>query len=247
MSEQTGPEDLGDYLLGKSPLSRAYATLGKPMPAAALDEAIMKQAGRALLEGQAPNNEAPRWQRWMVPASVAAVVLVSFSLVLRIVVAPFDPEARTPMRTEQDHSKLLERPGPSVSRPRPISIDTQGKPASPRLSTPAATIPAEVKHVEAPASGSLSGPDQRVTPSLQQSADQLRHTLDKLQTIKANIPEQSPGEKVDGVSRDPDRWLEEIEALVVNGELDKARIEFELFRGTHPDYPVDAELLKLSH
>lgn len=69
-----------DYLEGKSGLSRQYAKLGDSEPPPDLDAAILAEAEKAVKVRWLP--AGPR--SWMLPVSVAATVMICFSLVLNV-------------------------------------------------------------------------------------------------------------------------------------------------------------------
>ena len=234
MSDQTGYEDLDGYLVGGSALSKAYATLDKPMPTAALDDAVMDQASKALRDHEALSSGGRR-RHWMVPASVAAVVLLAFPVVMRVIIDPFEQEAETAIPIQEPQNTLLEPAKPGNTRPSPASIDGQGPLVSPLTSAPAAPAADE------PAMDRPSG-SQR--PALiQQPAKRLLETQKQIDNLRGLTPAQSIGEKD---TRDPGRWLEEIEALANDGEITEAQAELERFRHAYPEHSVDSELQQLS-
>jgi hypothetical protein len=75
-----GPDDSGfdRYLEGSSELSRAYRDLGSDEPPASIDEAVLGAARHA----------PGRVRHRLVPLGAAALLLVSFGLVLRVTTAP---------------------------------------------------------------------------------------------------------------------------------------------------------------
>ena len=234
MSDQTGHEDLDGYLLGGSALSKAYATLDKPMPTATLDVAVMDQASKALRDPEALSSGGRR-RHWMVPASVAAVVLLAFPVVMRVIIGPFEQEAETAIPSLEPQNTVLERAKPGNPRPSPASIDGQGPLVSPVTSAPAAPP------VDEPAMDRPSGPQRPAM--IQQPAKHLLETQKQIDNLRGLTPAQSIGEKD---TRDPARWLDEIEALANDGELTEAQAELERFRNAYPEHSVDSELQQLS-
>ena len=210
MSDQTGYEEFDAYLHGTSRLSKVYATLDKPLPPAALDEAVMNQASQAL-----DNSREPR--RWMVPASLAAVLLLSFTVVMRVVLGPLGPEA-DPEDGKPGRDIL---PRPSVENARP-SLPAGAAPATPAADSP------------------VQRPALTVQPRIRV---QQRSPATRFENIEPLMPAQkSAGE----VARDPGTWLEEIEALANDGDLEGAEAELERFRSTYPEHSVGSELQRLS-
>jgi len=75
-----GDKNFEDYLEGKSPVSEKYAKFGDAEPPAELDAAILADAERAAKT----HSHAAAKRSWFVPVSVAATVMICFSLVLNI-------------------------------------------------------------------------------------------------------------------------------------------------------------------
>lgn len=88
----SGPNDkdrsLDEYLRGDSPVSRAYREEAQELPPAHLDARILAEANRA---GTAAKRVAksPFSSYWMVPASLAAVLVLAVSVVALL---QFEPE-----------------------------------------------------------------------------------------------------------------------------------------------------------
>jgi len=129
----SGPNDkdrsLDEYLRGDSPVSRAYREEAQELPPAHLDARILAEASRA---GAAPKRVAksPFSSNWMVPASLAAVLVLAVSVVALLQVEParFDyaPEytaepkpAAEPGRQPADRAVPAERPTAAYSAPLP--------------------------------------------------------------------------------------------------------------------------------
>lgn len=80
--------ELEEYLRGGSALSRAYLEAGREQPATGIDERVIRGARDGLQESR------PRDRRWRIPLSAAALMLLSFGLVLRLTTEPVDPVPR---------------------------------------------------------------------------------------------------------------------------------------------------------
>lgn len=81
MQEQHDDKDLKDYLDGDSQVSRRYAELGNETPPPELDARILAKAGRAVKISRLDSRRAPPFKAF----AWAAIVVLSFSLVLNIV------------------------------------------------------------------------------------------------------------------------------------------------------------------
>ena len=79
----TGPDDkdLEKYLAGGSRVSRDYDALGQEQPPAGLDSRILAEAAAAV-GVKKTRRRPPLW--WLRPAALAATVLVSLSILLRL-------------------------------------------------------------------------------------------------------------------------------------------------------------------
>lgn len=79
----TGPDDkdLEKYLAGGSRVSRDYDALGQEQPPAGLDSRILAEAAAAV-GVKKTRRRPPLW--WLRPAALAATVLVSLSILLRV-------------------------------------------------------------------------------------------------------------------------------------------------------------------
>ena len=77
---------LEQYLRRSSPLSRAYRELGQERPSPALDQAVIAAARSAMAERGSQRRRVP-W-RWPAITALAATVVLSFALVMRLALEP---------------------------------------------------------------------------------------------------------------------------------------------------------------
>jgi hypothetical protein len=94
----TDDEKFEEYLEGKSPVSEKYAEIGAIDPPAELDTAILAEAGRAAKT----HSHSMGKRSWAVPLSVAATVMICFSLVLNVL-----REAPVEIATDQEIDALI--------------------------------------------------------------------------------------------------------------------------------------------
>jgi hypothetical protein len=87
-----------EYLEGKSSLSEKYAEIGAIDPPAELGAAILAEAGRAAKT----HSHSTGKRSWAVPLSVAATVMICFSLVLNVL-----REAPVEIATDQEIDALI--------------------------------------------------------------------------------------------------------------------------------------------
>ena len=113
----TDDKKFEEYLEGKSPVSEKYAEIGAIDPPAELDAAILAEAGRAAKT----HSHSTGSRSWAVPLSVAATVMICFSLVLNVL-----REAPVEIATDQEIDALIPDhrfDGPASAEP--LSSDAQ--------------------------------------------------------------------------------------------------------------------------
>ncbi len=91
MTDDMNEKLLQEYLEGRSPVSDAYQAAEKSGPPPELDRAVLAEARAAARSGR--DIGSPRWQAWLMPASLAATVTLCIALVAEVIV--FDPLLRT--------------------------------------------------------------------------------------------------------------------------------------------------------
>ena len=123
--KESEDEALERYLQRSGPLSRAYLELGDERPAASLDQAVISEARAAIAERR--QSRRSQWH-WAGITAVAATVLLSFALVMRVALEP-QPVAPVPMADKQRAND-----GPSASALARESAE---------LAAPASNAPAE--------------------------------------------------------------------------------------------------------
>lgn len=140
----TDDRDVERYLKRDDALSRAYAELKSERPSPALDQAVLARARDALKA--APRSRVSHQRRWTALTALAATVLLSFGLVMRLAVerdtqlpaAPAQQPLATPPAestpaaaandgslAERDSSGRFAVPPPLDAPPAPSSIEGQ--------------------------------------------------------------------------------------------------------------------------
>jgi hypothetical protein len=113
--------DLERYLRRDDALSHAYAALKAERPSPALDQAVLARARDAIKN--APRAGAARQRNWIAVTAIAATVLLSFGLVMRVAL---EPAAQMPAAPAQDATQAL--PSASApSRPAAAGEDTSAE------------------------------------------------------------------------------------------------------------------------
>lgn len=174
----TDPRDDADfeaYMDGDSPVSRRYAQLASEEPPPELDAEILEAARRAVHPNVLPLRKSPR--RWMVPVTVAATIVLSFSLVMSIV---FDPSVTMSDGDMQFPGVIEEKEVAQIeTREQAADMRTQETEALPR---PAASAPRS-EAVEMPVAGVLA-----LDSSDPDAAGPARNSLDLLASLRALAP-----------------------------------------------------------
>jgi hypothetical protein len=224
----TDDRELERYLRRQDPLSRAYMELEAGSPSHALDQAVMQRA-REALHSQRPTRHA-RLHGWAALGAIAATVLLSFALIMKVVLEP---------EMQRDRGTIAPAPAaqPEDGGTAPHAAEDHGIASSARALTPAepptpisaptsierrrSTIEAEIRATaaQAPAiaeSASVPSPADEARQDDWRAAAQLKR---------------------EGRIKAPQEWLAEIERLRAAGDAEAADREQELFRQAYPDYP----------
>jgi len=156
----TDDRELERYLQRKDALSRAYGELKSERPTPALDQAVLKQA-RAALQAQ-PRKHSTHFRASPALAAIAATVVLSFALVMRVVLEPEIPREDSPVapvpsatsaydasapKALEDHETLRAEPvatlaTPQASTPAPSSIENSRPVIEAEIRATAAQAPA---------------------------------------------------------------------------------------------------------
>ena len=118
--------DLERYLRGDDAVSRAYSDLKTERPSPALDQAVLARARDALKS--AGSARPARARNWPVLTALAATVLLSFGLVMRLALEP-EPQVPTASPAQDAAST-----GPNQSAPADASKEMTSP--QPQAATP---------------------------------------------------------------------------------------------------------------
>ena len=259
MSPRERDQDLlQEYLEGDSALSRLYRRDADEQPDARIDARILAEARRAV----APKRRvarSPFARHWMVPTSLAAVLVLSVSIVLLL------PEPILEPPVEYDRA-VQPTPAPgAVSAPRPAQPATGLRDAAPAAEQEAG-------------GGRTSGSLRRQAPAAEQRADQpLGESSGKRETPApkrkrlggseaksrpaapaAGVAEKAASEAApralyesapgadaipaDALQADPAAWLRFIESLLADDHREAARDNLRAFLARYPEFPLPAAL-----
>lgn len=180
--------ELDEYLAGDSELSRAYREASGELPPAHLDARILSEARRA--DAPAPATPGAFSGRWMVPASLAVIVLA-----VSVVVLLPEPQRPLPEISESTEDRGLreERAGPGTAGE--AAADLAPAPARPDLKKSVETGAAKRRYRSSVTAGDEDGaagsgvaaPEADVVP---------RSMEDSLSAPASRLPEAPAESKV---------------------------------------------------
>lgn len=244
----TEDRELERYLQRGDALSRAYAALKSERPSPALDQAVLARA-RDVLQGQ-PRVGKIRHRRWPAITALAATVLLSFALVMRIALepdaqperspAPSPLESRRPVieteiraASEQaEQAPAIAEPVPPRFEPKSLERTESARAPAERATAGGLVAPSAQQETRQPAYAisPQSSTTQSITVTAQPSADVSSGTA----VSSARMHDESLAKQES--TKSPEVWLEEIEQLRAAGELEAAERELERFRAAYPGY-----------
>jgi len=210
-------------------ISQRYRELGAEEPPRALDDAILAAARRS----------ASSWsKRWAVPLSLAAVVVLSVTVTLRIqheqpeIAAPA-PAVQIPAKPAAD---IVAKAAPDRAKPK---VEALAKLAEPRTFVPdplPSTAPAAAPAPAASASGAVAG----LAGEREMRADVARDRPRPLAASEAMAKRAEAPARV--LAETPERELERIAALRGQGRHDEADRALAEFRKRYSDYRIPEEM-----
>lgn len=240
---KTSDQIIDKYLRGGSSLSRDYRALAAEQPRAAVDRNILTQAREAVAGSQWQSKSwfrvarGPFATHWALSASLAAVLVVSVTLVL----------------TLSDHGAV-----PVVSQPAAVETETDGFSADSLKKSPAE--PRKVAPARAPEAASKPLPALRQDRALGRSRAESSSGEAK-SLFESAVPEEpaqvpaAPASIAPSVDdklerrmqnqsaekeKSPEIWLVEIRELRRQGRKSEADAALRAFKQRYPDYPLDS-------
>lgn len=237
MSDQKDNQILEDYLKGNSDLSRQYRAESANEPPAHLDAAILSAAKKAA-DSNASGSGASN-SRWYVPLSLAAVVVISFSVVFRI----YDQDEKqtlskqSEMKKEKQVMMMEEHPEPAAAPSAIIMRDESFITEEIRIETDSASATRAAPAVGEDVSkdDSLSGIESG--PPATQSVESLSIPAEK--RMLRSEPKIAEDIAVTSSVLEPDQWFEIINQLWFDGDETGAYKAVNKFLEAYPDYSVE--------
>jgi len=219
-------------------LSNLYRKAGDIAPPTSLDQAVLTTAHRAARQ---------RRQRWMLPLSTAAVLMLGITVLLKLNSEwQFNSEQEGTIPTEQSDSLPEDLAVPSTTMaPQKRARDERLMDKAPKkmLRQQPAPLHPEAKALKKPptASAVTDNTDAFIFSdealSASDSGAQENDNKKETSTVATPVPEQEV------LQAKP--WIEKIRELVESKHKDEARKELESFRKHYPDYKLPDDLKSL--
>lgn len=249
--------ELDAYLRGDSPLSQAYRKDARELPPAHVDAQILAEAHRADAGPRKPRASSPFSGSWMVPASVAAVLVLAVSVAVLLPQGRpgyerqrdrFEdsaaPDSRVPATDGIRQGELERSPEVEYAPPPPRTLDSEPAPAE------AATKAAPSEPI-APAMERRPSLQKKSTPAdpAQPEPDAARERSPRTRSVapaatgpaaESGLSGGASSEAISG----PDDWLRRIKRLIDQGQLETARESLVEFRRVYPTAEVPPEIIE---
>ncbi len=234
--EEHDEEMLAEFLKGDSEIARLYRRDAGEEPGELLDARILARARREVQRKQRVVH-SPFARHWMVPTSLAAVLILTVSVVVLgpdptlESGAPMDPgvESLGTGDVQEDGALVAPLQAPArdnqpglVPEARRSADETAGKASEKRKA-----VAAEEDAAEAPA------------PAVGAASMAAPAALEESGTVADALPAAS-------VQEDPDRWLRHIESLVEEQRTRLAKDSLRAFRARYPDFALPPSLAPLA-
>jgi len=204
---------------------RRYRELGGEEPPQALDDAILAASRRSVW---------PWSRRWAVPFSIAAVLVLSVTVTLRM--QHEQPGIESPV----PQAKQKEETAPAPAAPAPVAEAQSRTTAVPQKSKPAARKEPEPFATAAQdkvAADRTSAPAAAPSPAPLENLASRRDAARSTESSAAGVMAQAPAAKP-ALADTPERELERIAGLRHLGMHDEADKALAEFRKRYPDYVI---------
>lgn len=227
---------LDHYLQGDSTLSKIYKGATSETPPSELDAAILAKAHH-VAEAHALVRRRQVLQRWMIPVSLAAALILTIGLVTFM--SEHGGMPLVPKQTSEKRQRSTQLPERELPLQQQEEATAQPKSGSVNEPIPGKATEALGSDAGSPASSGGQAPQPAASApaerALLKEETRQQPLLDKTRETGQMIPRQSAGER----NLSPQEWLKEIAALRKQGRLNEARASLEEFRRRYPDYPEE--------
>jgi hypothetical protein len=260
MSTPERDDELEKFLAQRTVLPRALQEQENAEPSPELDRRVLERARAAVAPSTA--REVMRRNRWFVPLTLAATIVLSFTIVLKIRQqsgdSPFTPmSARviTEPAGAQGETVPMEPPMrriPERALSRDVAVpqlEPAPAPAADAAVADAAPLSDEIEgaplEVEAAKERRLLASAERVAPMRSEAkaaagasvANQARS--DVAETPAASAPPAPPADTSVAKTESPQAWLERIAKLRAEGRHAQADREWRALRKRYPDFMTE--------
>lgn len=251
--EERDEELLREFLQGDSPLSRLYRRDAREEPSAQLDASV-RAAARHKLRPKSRVAHGPFARHWAVPASLAAVLVLSVSVVLL-----------TPDLTRQpdgEYDDVADRPlVPKAAMDREQDAAAQDRSTAGRASGLAPLqSPAKRQGTREPVEKSgeqrerqtlgrenVPAGEQQSPPAPATGAGVAEEVAAPSASRSLVEPPPEPFRMpADSLQADPAAWLRLMESLLKDQKAQAAKNNLRAFRARYPDFPLPATLMPLA-
>jgi len=267
--EERDEEKLAEFLKGDSEISRLYRRDAGEEPGADLDARVLSRARRAV-ERKHRVVHSPFARHWMVPASLAAVLVLAVTVV---VLAP-DPalESGAPVDTDVEAVDAVGAGDAKEDGSLVAPLQAPARAPAPTESRPRREQTFEDKIGTRSGGGGRAGENQPgLVPGARQSTDETvgksgekrKAAATERDQPEAPVPSAgaasmaapaaleesaraSEAMPAPSVQDDPERWLRHIEMLFDEQRGDLAGDSLRAFRARYPEFPLPASLLPLA-
>ncbi|MFQ5995502.1 MAG: hypothetical protein ACE5K1_10450 [Acidiferrobacterales bacterium] len=241
-----GDRELEQYLQERSTLSRVYKEAAHERPSASMDETVLARA-RHEVEHSPPVARSPFARNWMIPASLAAVIVLTVGLVTFLFEeggVPLDAEAPKPARDSALEEVPTQRRDQAIPQTKQAPAKRERDHAEPEGVAPA--VPAAAGRMVVPAEQKAE-PSQSLKARKASKVKQETREQDESQLKKENSLDtiNSPASGFIATETDalpPDEWLKQILELRRQGEHAAADANLAAFKKRYPDFPVEKYL-----
>jgi len=242
-------DDLEEYIAGDSSLSRTYRRQAKEQPSNAVDDAVRAAARREVASG--PRHIInPFGRHWAVPASLAAVFLLSVGLVMFL----SDETGLSNLQNDVLEESVTGRQmAPSVGA---ASVDDSAAPGPTTGTAGGLQRKRQIKKQPASLMQPVDSQKRVETgrPELTKQKTRARQDTPGLTSDKArpkkpeakvsDVPEPALRMEMDAPAEStkltPELWLQNIENLRRQGKPKEADAGLAQFRKAYPNYPLDS-------
>jgi len=257
--DERDDELLEEYLEGDSALSRLYREVADEQPDAGLDARIRARARADL----APNRRvahSPFSRNWMIPTSLAAVFVLSVSVLVLMPQPTVVPNLEDGGATDSIPEAAIGRDLPAATAEAEAEQQSgAGTPAQASKRRKQASDNDDSAGSAGFASDVRKAAEEDENAPAQERKEQTRQ-IQRLSADEAQSPSAAPAAlesagratadplpmPATAVRDDPRAWLRFIEALLDEPNPDGAKSNLRAFRGRYPEFPLPASLAPLA-